>query len=59
METCRKNYPTGPAAHLLNVMETEHQTYLDQQQGCKIIVLGMSYGLTNGFTQEKPLTGLQ
>ena len=33
METCRKNYPTGPAAHLLNVMETEHQTYLEQKQG--------------------------
>ena len=33
METCRKNYPAGPAAHLLNVMETEHQTYLEQKQG--------------------------
>ena len=32
METCRKNYPAGPAAHLLNVMETEHQACLERNQ---------------------------
>ena len=33
MEACRKNYPAGPAAHLLNVMEAEHQACLEQKQG--------------------------
>ena len=32
METCRKNYPVGPVAHLLNVMEAEHQACLEQNQ---------------------------
>ena len=33
MEACRKNYPAGPAAHLLSVMEAEHQACLEQKQG--------------------------
>ena len=32
METCRENYPSGPVAHLLDVMEAEHKASLERNQ---------------------------
>lgn len=32
METCRENYPSGPVAHLLDVMEAEHKVSLERNQ---------------------------
>ena len=32
VDSCKKNYPSGPAAHLLNVMELEHKACLEQNR---------------------------
>lgn len=32
MGTCRENYPSGPVAHLLDVMEAEHKASLERNQ---------------------------
>jgi len=32
IETCRKNYPSGPVAQLLDVMEEEHKASLERNQ---------------------------